>query len=143
MSATIYLTGDLNDNIEDIVVRKLGGHKINVVTPVQTRTNINTTFEILHSKMKEIILSDLRTIRNSADILLVRYNSNTLRECSVHNEMVFSCYFNVPVIIWLDGISRKNLPLWDIGCIDYLSFDLDKVITYCIDLLIRNGKIKQ
>jgi hypothetical protein len=123
------------------VRRKFGGHQINFFIPEQVSLRVDNKIEIIHDKMKEVVLHDLRTIRNTADILLVKYDSSVLKGGGVHSEMAFATYFNVPVAVLMDGISRRDIPLWDIGCINFLSYDINKVVDYCVDFLTRINRL--
>jgi hypothetical protein len=153
--ATIYLAGGMEFSTNGAVWRKevkdkLRGYGLSFWDPYVEEKHIfnnsnmspSSDFTSLMGDMRKVVIHDLTVIRNTADLLFVKYDISVLKGAGTHSEMSFAAYFNKPVMVWLDGIPKNSIPKWAIGSMDYISYDVDKVVDASLEWLLKKGKIE-
>ena len=78
--------------------------------------------------MRKLIKLDLGTIKDDADVVLVKFDASTLKGAGTKAEISVATLFNKPVHVWLDGLSLREIPSWCLGSFNTVSSTLDEAI---------------
>ncbi len=83
--------------------------------------------------MKQIVLADLYELENYSTSLLVKYNKDVNSGAGSQAEMSLATLRSIPVHVWLDGLELTDVPGWSIGCIETVSYSLEKAINKLLE----------
>ncbi len=78
--------------------------------------------------MHRLIKFDLGTIKDDADIILVKFDTSTLKGAGTKAEISVATLFDKPVHVWLDGLSLREIPAWCLGSFNTVANTLDGAI---------------
>ena len=78
--------------------------------------------------MHRLIKHDLGTIKDDADMVLVRFDASTLKGAGTKAEISVATLFDKPVHVWLDELSLNEIPSWCLGSFNTVSYTLDDAI---------------
>lgn len=85
-------------------------------------------FERMHKIMRKIVCMDLTVVSTEVDAIMVKYDKSVLMGAGTHAEISIATLKGIPVHVWLEGLTLKDVPIWAIGCFDSVSYNFDDTI---------------
>lgn len=85
-------------------------------------------YDAFNKVMHKIVTTDLGVISEEADAVLVKYDPSVVKGAGTHAEISLATYLGKPVHAWLDGMDKKDIPMWSIGCFTTISSSLEEAI---------------
>lgn len=90
--------------------------------------NRETHFHTFKDTFKKIVFLDLGIIEKEACAVLVRYDQYVKTGAGTHAEISFATYLHKPVYVWLDGLTLTDVPVWSLGCFDFIFLTLEQAV---------------
>ncbi len=143
MIPLIYLSGAIEYSVDKgkgwrieitFPLREMG---YRVVNPVDFNNVLVPPPDIWEAKVKDpkthdAFLEQVATLElewaSKCDVLLAKVDQATLRGCGTYCEIAVAFYQNKEIILWLDGVSRQEVPGFLFGLYNYLVYSREEAL---------------